>query len=190
MSMILPPGHPGIELQKALLQHLTTHPQQSEVVERIIAFMESTTACFERTHHAGHITGSAWLLTPARDKALLTLHRKLKRWMQPGGHADGDTNPLRVAIREAEEESGIYGITPISPQIYDVDVHQIPAQPGSEEPAHWHYDIRYLLQAPHEHFAISDESDDLAWWSAQDFIEKQALVDESIMRMARAFPKK
>lgn len=110
--------------------------------------------------------------------------------MQPGGHADGDTDTLRVAIREAEEESGIRGIVPVSCDIYDIDIHLIPARPASEEAGHWHYDVRYLLQAPHEDYIISDESDDLAWWSVQDFIDKRADVDDSILRMAQYYPTK
>lgn len=186
--MILPPGHPGKQLQESLIRYWTTHPEQSGPVEQIFAFLKSTEECFQRSHIAGHITGSAWLLNPSRDKVLLTLHRKLKRWMQPGGHADGDTDTLQVATREAEEESGIQGIIPISKEIYDVDVHLIPARPAAGEPAHWHYDIRYLLQAPHENYKISDESDDLAWWSAQDFITNQRMVDHSVLRMAQHFP--
>ena len=115
---------------------------------------------------------------------LLTLHRKLKRWMQTGGHADGDPQPLRVAIREAEEESGIVGISPVSCDIFDIDIHLIPANPAKNEPAHYHYDIRYLLQAPHENFIISEESDALGWWEESDFDQQAASLDSSIQRMA------
>lgn len=186
--MKLPENHPGKALYAAIEKYSRTHPQQSGVAARLMAFIESTDQCFERGHTSGHITGSAWLLNPAQDKVLLTLHRKLKRWMQPGGHADGDSDTLRVAIREAEEESGICGIVPVSCDIYDIDIHLIPERPASGEPAHWHYDIRYLLRAPHETYAISNESDDLAWWSAQDFIKKRAHIDDSVLRMAQYYP--
>lgn len=190
MSMNLPPGHPGKELLELLTRYRESHPDQSGPAEQIMAFLQSTEHCFERSHTAGHITGSAWILNPAQDKVLLTLHRKLKRWMQPGGHADGESNVLRVAIREAEEESGICGITPLCTEIYDIDVHLIPARPAGGEAAHLHYDIRFLLQAPHEDFCISDESDDLAWWSAQDFVSKRHQLDESVLRMAASYPQK
>lgn len=163
------------------------HPEQRGVADNMKQFISTTPDCFERSHSQGHITGSAWLVSPTGDKALLTLHRKLGRWLQPGGHADGDSNPLRAALREAEEESGIKGIVAISPEIFDIDIHQIPARPATGEPAHYHYDIRYLLQAPHEQFCVSEESDALAWWSQNDFISRASDVDAAVIRMAERY---
>lgn len=150
----------------------------------MLRFITSAPDCFERSHTEGHITGSAWLVNPSGEKVLLTLHHKLQRWMQTGGHADGDPDTLRVALREAEEESGIPGIHPVSPEIFDIDIHLIPARPAKGEPAHYHYDVRYLLRSPHEEFAISEESDALAWWSADDFATRTAELDEAVQRMA------
>ena len=171
-------------LCKALQKYAEGHPEQKITADRMLDFVRSTPHCFERSHEAGHMTGSAWLLNPAGDKALLTLHHNLQRWMQTGGHADGDPDPLRVALKEAEEESGITGIVPISGEIFDIDIHLIPARPAKGEPAHFHYDVRYLLRAPHELYAISQESDDLAWWSAEDFATRAAELDASVLRMA------
>lgn len=163
------------------------HPEQQETADTMLQFICSTPDCFERSHAVGHITGSAWLVNPAGDRALLTLHHNLGRWMQTGGHADGDSNPLNVALREAEEESGICGIMALSDEIFDIDIHRIPERPAKGEPAHYHYDIRYLLQAPHERFSISPESDDLAWWSADDFAANRAILDEAVLRMSRRY---
>ena len=171
-------------LCKALQKYAERHPEQNITADRMLDFVRSTPHCFERSHEAGHMTGSAWLLNPAGDKALLTLHHNLQRWMQTGGHADGDPDTLRVALKEAEEESGITGIVPISGEIFDIDIHLIPARPAKGEPAHYHYDVRYLLRAPHEQYAISQESDDLAWWSAEDFATRAAELDASVLRMA------
>lgn len=171
-------------LCKALQKYAERHPEQKITADRMLDFVRSTPHCFERSHEAGHMTGSAWLLNPAGDKALLTLHHNLQRWMQTGGHADGDPDTLRVALKEAEEESGITGIVPISGEIFDIDIHLIPARPAKGEPAHYHYDVRYLLRAPHEQYAISHESDDLAWWSAEDFATRAAELDASVLRMA------
>lgn len=148
-------------------------------------FVQTTPDCFKRTHKAGHITGSAWLLNPDGTAALLTLHRKLGRWLQPGGHADGDANPLRVALREAEEESGIIGIQPLSTAIFDVDIHRIPARPQAGEPEHLHYDIRFLLRAPHETFTCSAESEALAWWTPHRIDQHAELLDEAVIRLRR-----
>ncbi len=163
------------------------HPEQQITADAMCDFISTTPDCFERSHREGHITGSAWLVNPAGDKVLLTLHRKLKRWMQTGGHADGDPEPLRVALREAEEESGICGIVPLHRSIFDIDIHLIPANPAKNEPAHYHYDIRYLLQAPDEIFHISAESDALAWWTHRDFRQRAAELDPGIMRMAERY---
>lgn len=181
------PNDSRASLYKALQKFAEKHPEQRKTADRMLHFIGSTPDCFERTHAEGHMTGSAWLINPAGDKALLTLHHKLQRWMQTGGHADGDPDTLRVALREAEEESGISGILPESTEIFDIDIHLIPARPAKGEPAHYHYDVRYLLRAPHEDFAISEESDALAWWTEQDFATRTDELDEAVRRMARRY---
>ena len=170
-------------LCEELQRYLHSHPERAEVAQQILDFVVQTPDCFCRSHVAGHITGSAWLLSPDGSQALLTLHRKLGRWLQPGGHADGCSDTLSTALREATEESGMSGIVPLLREIYDVDIHRIPAR--AQEPAHLHYDIRYLLRAPHTQFCVSHESDDLAWWAPQDFANRRAELDEAVLRMAR-----
>ncbi len=172
-----------LELEKFAFKH----PEQKITADKMLEFICHTPDCFERSHASGHITGSAWLVNPAGDKALLTLHHKLQRWMQTGGHADGDASPLNVALREATEESGIQGIKPISCEIFDIDIHTIPARLAKGEPEHLHYDVRYLLQAPDEAFTLSAESDDLAWWSADDVNQHSHELDASVLRMAERY---
>lgn len=186
--MSIPEEDKRADLYKALEFFAQKHPEQRLTADKMRRFIREHEDCFERSCSEGHITGSAWLVNPAGDKALLTLHHKLKRWMQTGGHADGDPEPLRVALREAEEESGIGGITPVRDEIFDIDIHEIPARPHTGERAHYHYDVRYLLQAPHESFSISPESDALAWWSAADFASPQrAGLDAAVLRMATRY---
>ncbi len=178
---MLADADPRSPLEKALTRYAALHPENAAAAERILSFIRQTPDCFCRSHAAGHITGSAWLADPAGERVRLTLHRKLGRWLQPGGHADGDADTLRVALREAEEESGIAGITPVDTEIFDLDVHEIPARPAAGEPAHLHYDIRYLLRAPSSDFCLSDESEALAWYTPE---ELSALRPEpSILRM-------
>lgn len=179
----LTPQDERYPLIEALRRHACRRPDQAACCAEMTAFILSTQDCFRRTHAPGHLTGSAWLLSPEGDAALLTLHCKLKRWLQPGGHADGDANLLRVALREAEEESGIVGIHPLSTDIFDIDIHLIPARPG--EPEHRHYDVRYLLRAPKRRFACSAESEALAWLPIAQLASPQADVDPSVVRMAR-----
>ncbi len=173
---------PRRPLEEALLRYAARHPENM-AAERVLHFIREEPACFCRSHAAGHITGSAWLLDSQGEKTLLTLHRKLGRWLQLGGHADGDADTLRVALREAEEESGISGITAVETEIFDVDVHEIPARPTAGEPAHLHYDIRYLLQAPHNEYRVSLESEELAWFSPEELQAQKP--EESLLRMLR-----
>lgn len=163
---------------------LLPHAQVARARE-VQAFIESSTRCFDRHYAPGHITGSCLLLNPKGDKTLLTLHRKLKRWLQLGGHAEGETDLLAVALREAVEESGISAIHPIEPELFDVDIHLIPARPHLGEPAHFHYDVRFLMRAEHEDFVCSDESDALAWLSWDDVQARWDDFDEPMRRLFR-----
>ena len=145
-------------------------------------FVESTPDCFERTHVAGHITGSAWVVDKTGEKVLLTHHKKLGKWLQLGGHADGNPDVLATALREAEEESSLPNLKPVSNAIFDVDVHSIPARP--EEPEHLHYDIRFLVRATgQEKFTVSDESNTLAWVTLGNV--PNLSKEESLLRMLR-----
>lgn len=175
-------------LCEQLLRYLDTHPDNAENATRLLHFVQQTPDCFCREHREGHITGSAWLLNPDGSKALLTLHHKLRIWVQPGGHADGDPNVLNVACREAMEESGITGLKVLNAEIFDVDIHTIPARPATGEPEHLHYDVRYLLQAPHEQFAISDESDALGWFRREEIAHLTPPADTATLRLAALWP--
>lgn len=145
----------------ALGRYRERYPEEADVVDRLAAFVNGEPNCFERTTKEGHITGSAWIVDPTGSRVLLTHHRKLDKWLQLGGHADGDSDVLAVAIREAREESGVEDVAPMSTEIFDVDIHSIPAR--GEEPEHFHYDIRFVLRAAHTDHIVSDESHDLAW---------------------------
>jgi 8-oxo-dGTP pyrophosphatase MutT (NUDIX family) len=141
------------------------HPSdaaEQAFVRDTIAFVEQHPDCFDRSQTSGHITGSAWLLHKDMTKALLMHHTKLDRWFQLGGHCDGDADVLAVAVKEAQEESGIQTIVPVSTDIFDVDVHLIPENKGL--PAHYHYDIRFLLRVASDEDVVQNrESKELRW---------------------------
>lgn len=152
------------------------------MVDEVAAFVRAHADCFERTQLAGHITASAWVIDESATHAVLTHHRKLDKWLQLGGHADGDRDVRRVALREAIEESGLRTMRFASARIYDVDVHPIPAR-GSE-PEHKHYDIRFAFIADRsEPLVASDESHELAWRPIAALDADG--VDESVRRLAR-----
>ncbi|MBK8267627.1 MAG: NUDIX hydrolase [Planctomycetes bacterium] len=148
--------------------------------DRIGAFVEEHPRCFERALLIGHITGSGWLMDHTGQRVLLTHHAKLNKWLQLGGHADGDSNVLRVALREAAEESGLNDIIAVSDEIFDLDVHPIPARGG--EPEHFHYDVRFLLQATGDDRHVrTDESHELRWFTAAELAD--FTVGRSVHRM-------
>ena len=161
-------------------------PEEAGVADRFAAFVEAHADCFERTCVPGHVTGSAWLVSHDHARFLLTHHRKLGRWLQLGGHADGDHDPARVALREAAEESGIEGlelaIIDGRVQPLDLDAHEIPAR--GDESAHVHYDVRYVVVAPPDAaLALSDESLALRWFPSAAPLAVPH--DESVARLQR-----
>ncbi|TBR06661.1 MAG: NUDIX hydrolase [Lysobacter sp.] len=158
-------------------------PGEAAVVDHFVALLrESESDPFSRARLAGHFTGSAWLVDQTGLRVLLTHHRKLARWLQLGGHADGDRDLSRVALREAEEESGLTGLR-LEPGLFDLDRHWIPARP--DVPAHWHYDVRYVVRAGEsEAFVVSEESIDLAWRGIVSLVDDPS-SDEAVQRMAR-----
>jgi 8-oxo-dGTP pyrophosphatase MutT (NUDIX family) len=173
----------------ALLQLLDAHPPLTEEEERMKVrlrdFVAAHEDCFQRSLTIGHVTGSAWIVDLTRTHVLLTHHGKLDKWLQLGGHADGDSDVLRVALREASEESGIAGIRPVSPAIFDVDIHLIPAR--RTEPEHFHYDVRFLLEADRTvPLRMSDESKDLRWVPLASV--ESLTQEESVLRMVRKTP--
>lgn len=170
------------DLLDKLARFRTTERHEQASREQMIAFVRRHPDCFERSLAIGHVTGSAWILSADGSRALLSHHRKLNKWLQLGGHADGDADVLRVALREAQEESGLTGIEPVSAEIFDVDVHAIPPRGGDS--AHLHYDVRFLFRATGgERFRVSDESHDLAWVTPRELTALD--VDESVLRMHR-----
>jgi 8-oxo-dGTP pyrophosphatase MutT (NUDIX family) len=169
-------------LLDSLQAYALRHPAEAEIARRFIAFVASEPDCFRRELLHGHLTGSAWILNRSGDEVLLTHHRKLGIWVQPGGHCDGDPDVLATALREAFEESGLHPLTPVSSSIFDLDVHEIP-QRGAE-PAHLHWDVRFALR--HDgpgHYQVSPESHNLAWVPLERLTDFSQ--DESLLRMAR-----
>lgn len=170
------------QLLSLISSYRAIHPEESDTVDRFLSFIEQHQDCFHRTLEKGHITGSAWLVNRDQTKVLLTHHRKLNKWLQLGGHADGEADLLSVAMQEAREESGLDHIMPVHQEIFDLDIHCIPRRRKAE--AHVHYDVRFALQAmSSEPFQVSDESHDLAW---ADIKALEGYVSEtSMLRMQR-----
>jgi len=154
------------------------------VAAQFLALLDDPVDPFMRERLAGHFTASAWLVSADARRVLLTHHRKLGRWLQLGGHADGECDLAVVALREAEEESGLHGLW-LVPGIFDLDRHWIPAY--QQVPGHWHYDVRYVVRAgADEAFVVSAESLDLAWREIAS-LARDPQADASLRRMAGKF---
>ncbi|GGW87984.1 NUDIX hydrolase [Streptomyces lomondensis] len=150
------------DLRQAYLDHLADHPDGL------------WKAC-----HAGHITASALVIDPEGGRVLLTLHRKLRMWLQMGGHCEpGDATLAATALREATEESGVPGLSLLPGGPVRLDRHPIPP------PCHWHFDVQYAAVAPPDAgHAISDESLDVRWFGYDEVPE---VADESVVRLLEA----
>jgi 8-oxo-dGTP pyrophosphatase MutT (NUDIX family) len=164
-------------MSRPIVSLLSKYLGQAELRQRFLDFDAEGPQVYSRKNLAGHFTASAWLV-------LLTLHKKLGRWLQLGGHADEDVDLRRVALKEAEEESGLTGLS-VDESVFDLDLHSIPARPN--EPEHWHWDVRFVVRAgSNEAFAVSEESLKLSWVAISDIANaKDDRFDESLRRMAQ-----
>lgn len=164
------------------LQRYSGFPEETPVINRFKELLRHPRA-YHRDHLPGHITGSAWIVNKEQTKALLVQHAKLKRWLQPGGHADGERDALNVARREAEEETGLRKLKLLREDIFDLDIHLIPDR--SDFPQHWHYDVRFLFEVDEkDELLISDESTGLKWFELH-LLKELTENNDSIMRMVR-----
>ncbi len=155
-------------------------PGEAAKALRFREFVDCHPDCFERHCLPGHVTASAWIVDRRGIRVLLTHHRKLGRWLQPGGHSDGEPDSLLVALREAREETGL-DLVACSDRPLDIDIHEIPA--SGAEPAHRHYDLRFAVTARSDVYRVSEESHDLAW-VCLDAVETYT-SEGSILRLRR-----
>lgn len=158
-------------------------PSHEAARRQILAFVDAHPDALHRSNTIGHLTGSVLVVDPSTRHVLLLFHSKVQRWLQPGGHADGDGNLAHVALREAQEETGIQGLQVVTPAI-DLDVHTFHNAAGTE-PDHLHHDVRHLALAPPGARPQGNHESEAIRWVALD--ELPALdVDPGTLRMARA----
>ena len=156
-------------------------PSVRATARRIVAFVDAHPDALLRSCVEGHLTGSALVVELGTGRVLLMHHAKHRRWLQPGGHADGQANLALTALREAGEESGIEGLVVAVPAL-DLDIHRV-APPG--EVPHLHLDVRFLVLAPlGAELRGNHESTDLRWVDPADLAAYG--VDESVSRLADA----
>jgi 8-oxo-dGTP pyrophosphatase MutT (NUDIX family) len=166
--------------------------QQSATAKQFLSFVCEHDNCFERSCIPGHLTASAWILDPFLYNVLLVEHRKLKKWIQPGGHADGQFELAQAAAREALEEVGARDLTPLNLEccgifdlgkhcIFDLDIHYIPAD--QETSAHVHYDVRFAFSI--DPYLSAVPNSEITDWRWLPLSKRSTLTDEpSLARMA------
>ena len=159
-----------------LQQYLHLFPGENDRCRIFADYLEATgdAELHNRKNFNGHITTSAFIVNLERQELLLLKHKSLNRWLQPGGHVEGDTTWLASAIREAEEETGIRAAQMSNIAViagnevpFDIDSHYIPANPKKQEDGHYHHDLRYLLAytGDGQHTHNEDEATGLKWVS-------------------------
>ena len=170
------------EVLNLLAKYDTTDHAEKRMLTEMVDFIKQHADCFERSLLEGHVTASAWIINPEGTHVLLIHHVKLDRWLQPGGHCDGDPDPLAVAMKEVFEETGLT-VKPVRKTVFDVDNHPIPQR--RDIPAHIHYDIRFLVTAEKqaEELPGNHEVKSIRWIKLEDVPRYNC--EESIMRMVR-----
>jgi 8-oxo-dGTP pyrophosphatase MutT (NUDIX family) len=170
------------DVERALQAYTTSDERERSFRARMLALCEAADPFSRSAFSPGHFTASAFVLSPLRDAVLLIFHKKLGRWLQPGGHIEAsDTSLIEAARREVAEETAIFEPTPLVPGVFDIDVHEIPAR--KDEPAHEHFDVRVLLGAPALAVTASDEVAAARWVPLGELATVE--TDESVRRAVR-----
>jgi 8-oxo-dGTP pyrophosphatase MutT (NUDIX family) len=169
-------------LRRTLLAYEPTDAREFAFRARMLELCDKTQPFSRSSFFPGHFTASAFVLSPHRDALLLIFHKKLGRWLQPGGHIEtGDATLIDAARREVAEETAIVGPLPLVSGIFDIDVHDIPAR--KDEPCHEHFDIRVLLAAPALATVASEEVAAVRWVPLGEVAGVE--TDESVLRAVR-----
>jgi 8-oxo-dGTP pyrophosphatase MutT (NUDIX family) len=177
----LSPGSDLAETRAQVEGCVTAGPGQEQVRDTMLRFIDEHPDALLRSCMDGHFTGSALVVDAPAERVLVLFHRKAQRWLQPGGHADGDANLAHVAWREATEETGMDGLRVATPAI-DLDIHRVHF---TGEHAHLHLDVRHLVIAPHGAEPTGNhESEALRWVTPDELLTLD--VDAGTLRMARA----
>ena len=140
----------------------------------ILHFLDHNPDAFLRSNTMAHMTASAWVVNPARDRVLMVNHRLYGSWSWIGGHADGETDLLAVALRETHEETGVRRLRPVSPAIYSLEVLTVDGhiKRGAYVSSHLHLNVTYLLEADEDDplSVCEEENSGVRWFTLEDAV--------------------
>jgi 8-oxo-dGTP pyrophosphatase MutT (NUDIX family) len=176
------PQSTAARLADLIRRHSPFDPSESDSRDQTLRWLaESPDPLNRHIYTPGHATGSAFIIDPTRQNVLLVLHGKLNLWLQPGGHAEPtESDPLIVACRESLEEVGL-PLHPATARFHDIDVHRVP--PRGENPAHLHFDFRYLFTTPITPLTASSDALEAKWFTLQEALK--ITTDSGVQRMIR-----
>ena len=141
----------------------------------ILDFLEKNGDAFLRSNLLAHMTASSWIVNPERTKTLMVYHNLYDSWSWTGGHADGETDLLSVALREAREETGIEHVRPLSPEIFSLEVLTVDGHEkrGEYVPSHLHMNVTYLLEAEESDtlHICREENSGVAWFTLEEALK-------------------
>lgn len=141
----------------------------------ILDFLEKNGDAFLRSNLLAHMTASSWIVNPERTKTLMVYHNLYDSWSWTGGHADGETDLLSVALREAREETGIAHVRPLSPEIFSLEVLTVDGHEkrGEYVPSHLHMNVTYLLEAEESDtlHVCREENSGVAWFTLEEALK-------------------
>ena len=166
--------------RQELLNQIEYYPPFNEHEEKdkalILGWISNNENAFSRENTVAHITASAWVVNKDRSKVLMVYHNIYNSWSWLGGHADGETDLLAVALREVKEEAGISHVSPVSEEIFSLESLTVDGhvKKGKYVSSHLHLNVTYLLEADSEE-AVSikaDENSGVAWFSPEEALKK------------------
>ena len=165
---------------KDVIKYKENNPKED--ISLLESFIKDNINPFTRENLEGHITCSSWIVDQKMEKVLLIHNKKFDKWLQPGGHMEKGETVFEAAIREGTEETGIKDLDFYMKEIFDIDIHQIPENKKKNEPAHYHYDVRFVTKAKDYDVSIEkEECNDFQWIDLKEL--KKQTSDESILRM-------
>ena len=160
----------------ALNRFRPCNEQEETDKNQILSLLSGGQDLYTRDNPVAHLTASSWVVSPDRKQVLLIYHNLYRSWAWMGGHADGDRDLCRVALRETREESGLQDLTLVSPDIFSlesltVDGHE---KHGKYVSSHLHLNVTYLLEAdPRQPIRVKpDENSGVAWFPVEEVAGK------------------